>query len=174
VLTLVIWSLASLAAAAAAPPHIGDPAPAIDLPAIDGARVVRSDDLRGRVTVVEFFATWCQPCARSLDDLRAVRAALGDSVGLLIVAGDADPKLVRAHFAQNPAPAGVVVALDPQRVVAHRWGQDRFPTSYFVDPAGTIRHINRGHGPGFRDRAERWLRAMLAQVPAVRASPQPR
>jgi cytochrome c biogenesis protein CcmG/thiol:disulfide interchange protein DsbE len=140
-------------------PQIGDPAPALDVVTATGTRLDGSF-LRGQVTVVEFFATWCLPCRSSLVDLTALRSTLGGGMRILIIAAD-DATAVRKFFAEHSPPDQAQIAVDPQRTVGPRWGQDRFPTTFFVDPSGIIRHINRGHGPGFRARAKRWLRAML-------------
>ena len=152
----------SAALALATPrPQIGDPAPPLDVVTLTGPRL-DTEFLHGQVTVVEFFATWCGPCRSSLQDLSALRSQLGPEMKVLIVAAD-DASAVRKYFAEHAPPDGAQIALDPQRSVGPRWGQDRFPTTFFIDPAGIIRHINRGHGPGFRARADRWLRAMLAR-----------
>jgi peroxiredoxin len=146
---------------AAARPQIGDPAPALDLATLEGTSVGR-ERLAGRVTVVEFFATWCAPCGRSLDDLRGIRDQLGPAVQIVIVAVESETPALKAYFLDRPPPAGAIVVHDTSGDTARRWGKDRLPTSFFVDRTPAIRHINRGHGPGFRRRATRWLQAMLA------------
>ena len=55
-----------------------------------------------------------------------------------------------------------MVALDGDGELARAFGEDRLPTAFFLDERATIRHINRGHGSGYRTRATRWLSAMLA------------
>jgi cytochrome c biogenesis protein CcmG/thiol:disulfide interchange protein DsbE len=149
-----------LLAPEAAPPLIGDPAPTFELRTADGDPVGR-DQLMGRVTVVEFFATWCIPCQRSLEDLRAVREQLGPDVKMLIVVVESEPRAVREYFSRRAPPPGATLVHDVRGEAARLWGKDRLPTSFFVDRGGIVRHINRGHGPGFRARAIRWLRAML-------------
>jgi hypothetical protein len=57
-----------------------------------------------------------------------------------------------------------VVVLDGDGVLARTFGEDRLPTTFFLDAKLIIRHINRGHGSGFRERAARWLSAMLASA----------
>jgi thiol-disulfide isomerase/thioredoxin len=150
VLSLVLW-----AAVATGVPGVGDPAPSLDLPTLAGAPLVPAS----RTTVVEFFASWCVPCQRSLDDLRALRA--GNSFRLVIVAVEGGTPRLRAYFAAHPPPEDAVVVLDPSGAAARRWGEDRLPTTFFVDRRAVVRHINRGHGPGFRARATRWLRALM-------------
>jgi cytochrome c biogenesis protein CcmG/thiol:disulfide interchange protein DsbE len=159
VIAAVASAAPSPAGTAGARLRIGDPVPLFDVASLTGDRL-RQDHLTGHVTVVEFFATWCGPCGRGLEDLTALQQQLGPAVSLVIIAVDDETK-VRAHFTQHPAPPGTRIALDPQHLLQRLWGQDRFPTSYFVDAAGIVRHINRGHGPGYRARASGWLQAML-------------
>jgi cytochrome c biogenesis protein CcmG, thiol:disulfide interchange protein DsbE len=155
-----LLALAIAATPAVTKPLIGDPAPALDLPDLQGKRA-GAWKFKHRVTVVEFFTTWCVPCGRSLDDLRAIRRELGEDVQVVIVSQDARLAVVRDHFRDRPAPEGAVILHDPSGEAGRRWGRDRIPTTFFVNRDGRVRHIHRGHGPGFRDRATRWLRGML-------------
>ena len=148
--------------AASAPPKIGDGAPAFSL-----ARLAKSEGqavdrtwLSGQVTAVEFFATWCVPCRENLDDLREIQGELGDRVRVLVIAVD-EPAKVREFLKVHPSLNHVAWALDSTGEVARRWGEDRLPTTFFLDKEVIIRHINRGHGDGFRRRATGWLRALL-------------
>jgi cytochrome c biogenesis protein CcmG/thiol:disulfide interchange protein DsbE len=138
-------------------PLLGDRAPALDGVSLDG-RAVSSAQLTGAVTVVDFFATWCEPCRRSIADLDALRPAPG--MKLLIVAVEGDVPAVRGYFGRHPPPAGATVVLASDAQIGRRWGADRLPTIFFIDRAATVRHINRGHGPQFRARAARWLQGM--------------
>jgi thiol-disulfide isomerase/thioredoxin len=156
--------LLPLFAASAAPPHVGDPAPAFEAQTLAG-KSVRGDTLRGQVTVVEFFASWCDPCKESLSEILAIRESLGARFGLMVVVVEGDVASVKDFFAGHPLPAGTVVALDGEGVLARAFGEDRLPTTFFLDAKTIVRHINRGHGPGFRKRATQWLSAMLAAGP---------
>jgi cytochrome c biogenesis protein CcmG/thiol:disulfide interchange protein DsbE len=145
-------------------PGVGDVAPPLELQTPDGRPFPRSHLTdAGSVTVVDFVATWCRPCHAALGDLAAVRHMLGPRVRLILVDVSEDPATVRRFVAGTTLPEGAEVALDVQGVTSRRWGQDRFPTTFLVDKTGVIRHINRGWGPGYRERMLRWLRAMLPQ-----------
>ena len=154
--------------AAHAQPRIGDAAPGL----VGGNG---NDDLRSgrpvavaeRLVIVEFFATWCSACQRSLNDTLAVHAQLppDDAAKVAIVVVDVGeaPDDVRRFFAQQRVPEHVAVVADVDRSRYRAWGATRLPTAFVVDGHGRIRHINRGHGPGFRARLGRWLGRCLGE-----------
>jgi cytochrome c biogenesis protein CcmG/thiol:disulfide interchange protein DsbE len=114
----------------------GTPAPALRLRGLDGAEVDLAA-LRGRPVVVNFWATWCEPCAREFPLLR--RAAADRRSDRLAVVGvltgdrpDAARAFVRRHDATWP------VGLDPDATTAGRWGAVGLPHTFFVRPDGTL------------------------------------
>jgi thiol-disulfide isomerase/thioredoxin len=137
-------------------PQVGDPAPAFSAKTLAGSEV-REDTLRGHATVVDFFATWCGPCKEGLADLLAIREKQGTRWALVIVVVEGDSPALKDFLSGYPLPTGTTVALDGDGALARAFGEDRLPTTFFLDEKATIRHINRGHGAGFRARATRWL-----------------
>jgi thiol-disulfide isomerase/thioredoxin len=153
--------LVPLLATGAARPHVGEPAPTFEARTLAG-KSVRGDNLRGQVTVVEFFASWCKPCKESLSEILAIRESLAPRFALMLVAVEGDVPALKDFVAGHALPAGSVVVLDGEGGLARAFGEDRLPTTFFLDAKAIIRHINRGHGTGFRERATGWLSTMLA------------
>ena len=114
----------------------GTPAKALRLPGLDGPEVDLTA-LRGRPVVVNFWATWCEPCVREFPLLRAAAAAhKADRLVVVgVLTGDrpgAARDFVRAHHATWP------VALDPEATTATAWGAVGLPHTWFVRPDGTL------------------------------------
>jgi thiol-disulfide isomerase/thioredoxin len=158
--TLVVAALLLAGAAARADLLIGEHAKPLDLPDLEG-NVLTTQALAGKVAVVDFFATWCGPCHEAMAALDAIVRA-EPRVQLVVVDVGEDPEVVRAFFQKRPLPPGTRVVLDRRAEASHAWGQKRFPTTFILDGSGFVRHINRGYGPGYAARMQRWLRTTLA------------
>ncbi len=117
-------------------------APPIDLPAIDGAQI-SLQQLRGKVVLVNFWATWCEPCVTEMPALQRLHDGLG-AEGFVVLA---------VNYQEGPARIGAflqkmnltfAVVRDTDGSVARRWGARVFPASYLVDRGGNIRHSISG------------------------------
>ncbi|MGH7822168.1 MAG: TlpA disulfide reductase family protein [Candidatus Binatia bacterium] len=120
-------------------------APDFVLPDLDGS-AVRMRDLRGKVVVLNLWATWCPPCVEEMPTLeRLHRRMQGQDFMLLAVSQDESPDVVapwiREHGFTFP------VLLDPRGEVGHALGATGYPETFVVDRQGRIVH----HHVGFRD-----------------------
>jgi thiol-disulfide isomerase/thioredoxin len=124
----------------------GAPAPRIEALSHDGRAF--GADFEGRITLVDFFATWCPHCRDSLAGHDRLMAAFGDRVRLVIVDVEEDPALVRAFFARRRPPAGAELYFDRSGLTSRLWKVTGFPTLYLVDRAGVIRYATSGYDDG--------------------------
>lgn len=109
-----------------------DPAPPFRLRTLSGAEV-RLDDLRGRVVLVHFFATWCAPCRTELPALQQFAAAAGSQHVALVVISVAEPDGRVRRFAESTNLA-LDVALDSDRAVTRAWNIVALPTTVVLSP----------------------------------------
>jgi cytochrome c biogenesis protein CcmG, thiol:disulfide interchange protein DsbE len=113
----------------------GTPAPRLRLAGLDGGRVDLAA-LRGRPVVVNFWASWCPPCARELPLLRkALAAHAGDRLAVVGVLVNDDPARARRFFRRAGGSWPVGVDAGGRAVAA--WRAVGLPQSFFVRPDGT-------------------------------------
>ncbi len=144
---LGIWLLSGTSSYAACSGPVGSEvgkcAPDFSLTDLQG-RKVRLSSLSGKVVFLNFWATWCAPCAREMPDLHAIGKELkGKPFVMLAVSVDAegksaiDPFLSKLFGSQLP---DFEVLLDPKKEIASRYGTFKFPETYIIDREGKVRN----------------------------------
>jgi len=151
------------AAAQALTPWSGGATPPLELGALDGRRHVLAD-YRGRVVLVNFWATWCAPCRAEMPSIERLRRSLeGEPFAVLAVNVSEDAAAVRA-FADR-VPMGFPLLLDRDGLVTRAWGARALPVTFIVGPEGRIRYRALGE----RDWADAEIRSRLrALMPGAR------
>lgn len=125
------------------PIRAGEPAPVFELPLLDGATISLAS-LRGRVVLLNFWATWCKPCEDEMPAMQRLHTALaGTDFELVAVSVDAS----RDDVAQFRDRLGLTfpIARDPDKRVSEAYQSYRFPESYLIDREGKI--LSRYIGP---------------------------
>lgn len=116
------------------PRQPGRPAP--DFTVTDGTRSVRLADYRGKVVLLNFWATWCAPCIQELPSLQALQQRM-PGVVILAVSVDEDPDAYHRFLSEHPLSFTTVE--DSARRVNALYGTSLFPETYVIDRNGTIR-----------------------------------
>ncbi len=133
-------------------------APEFSLPALDGQTVTLSA-LRGEVVILDFWASWCKPCTRTLPALHALAARLADrGVVLLAVSLDRNEEAARGYVDQQGFDPGAVLygSLDAARAVKDLYGVVGIPRTFVIDRAGWIRFSGSPSGVT-EELVMRWL-----------------
>ena len=89
------------------------PVPAISMKTIDG-RTLSSADWRGKVVIVNFWATWCPPCRAEIPDLVALQAKYGDKLLIIGISEDEESPSVVTTFADQYHVNYPIVMLTPE------------------------------------------------------------
>jgi thiol-disulfide isomerase/thioredoxin len=137
--------LSSAPAWAGRPPLApGSLVPAFSLPTRNGTVAV--DSLRGRVVLLDFWASWCGPCRQSFPWMAELRERLAPR-GLEIVAVDLDKNREQADAFLDRYPAAFTVAFDPKGATAQAYGVRAMPTSLLIGRDGKVVQIHAGFDP---------------------------
>lgn len=123
----------------------GQKAANFSLKTLDGDPVTL-DNLRGKVVVLDFWATWCPPCRKELPEVDKLRAEFGERVEFLGV-NDEDAGTVKSFLHRNHYE--LMVLMDSRRQVERQYGVSAIPTLLVIGKSGVIRQ----HFIGFRDPA---------------------
>ena len=121
----------------------GPRAPASDEPTLPGYTMETLDEYRGRVVVVNFWATWCLPCRAEMPSLQAAYHKYQDQgvVVLGVNVGDSTAEIL--DYAEQKG-LTFPLLIDPRRQVARESGVRVLPTTLFVDRQGEERHRHLG------------------------------
>jgi cytochrome c biogenesis protein CcmG, thiol:disulfide interchange protein DsbE len=116
--------------------EMGDKAPAFHITA-DNGRSISPSSFGGRLLVLNFWATWCQPCVEEVPSLdRFAQAMAGSGVVVLGVSVDRDPKTYQAFL--NRAKVSFLTARDPDANISANYGTFKYPESYVIDSNGRV------------------------------------
>jgi len=102
---------------------------------------------RGKVVYLDFWASWCSPCRKSMPALNRLRNELKDS-GFELVAINVDENNADAQQFLSKHPVDYPVILDPAASCPEIYGLQGMPTSYLIDRNGVIRDIHTGYRHG--------------------------
>ena len=112
------------------------PAPDFRLVDMDGT-VFRLSDYRGRVVIVNFWATWCPPCREEMPSMqRAWEQLQPDGVLMLGINVGEDEDTIFQFTADYPVDFPLL--MDRDSAVTGRWPVRGLPTTFVVDPAGRL------------------------------------
>jgi peroxiredoxin len=93
-------------------------------------------DLRGKVVLVNFWATWCPPCRKEMPDLNALYKELKDKGFVVLAISNEKPETVRSFLAKHKV--GYPILIDPGDKVHKEFVVDGIPNSYLYDRDGKL------------------------------------
>lgn len=148
---------------------VGAPAPGWSGLATVAGSVPSMSELRGKVVLVDFWASWCSACRMAAPRLSEWQARYG-AQGLAVVGvADDDPKL--ASQAVPSFGIRYAAASDPSAATQRAWGVTALPTLFVVDKAGVVRDVVVGFDPSREPQVEALVKKLLSE-PATGAAPR--
>lgn len=153
----------------------GSVAPEIAGLVLNGEKGLKLSDHRGKVVVIDFWASWCTPCLQSMPEFNRMRADIaaqgwGDRFEILGVNVDQDIPKARRFLEVNPVSYPVIG--DPIGIAMRRYGPWKLPATFLLDPEGKVHMIWLGYAENFSDDIKAMALELLRELgPATPGTP---
>ena len=122
--------------------------------------------MRGKVVLLNFWATWCPPCVEEMPSLVALQKRMGDKLTILAVSVDEDEGEYRRFLVRHRIE--LLTVRDAEQKSNMLYGSTRFPETYVIDPGGVVQR--KFVGPVDWERAD--VIAYLEKLYAATAAPR--
>lgn len=120
--------------------EVGKLAPPLTIHSLNGMGAVSLDAMSGKVAIVQFWATWCEPCKKSLTQLEQLSKQSAGAVEVIGIAVDDTPRGV-ADFAKAQG-VSFPIAWDENHTLMWKWSVAKMPATYILDGKGTVRFVH--------------------------------
>jgi cytochrome c biogenesis protein CcmG/thiol:disulfide interchange protein DsbE len=145
---LTVLALLASGCAHVVPPSIDHPLVGADAPAFESGTTddrdvaVPSTSPRNRATLIDFWASWCEECSRTIPAVEAIYRARRDD-GLQVIGVSLDEHEADATAAIQRLGASFPIVFDPRMHVGHRYSVGAIPLSFVLDRHGIVRYVGR-------------------------------
>lgn len=138
---------------------VGATAPDCALSSLADQQSSHLKQYKGKVVYVDFWASWCGPCAQSFPFLNKLHQQFKDQ-GLQIIGVNLDENLDDAKTFLTKIPAEFAISIDDSKQCAEAFAVEAMPSSYIIDRKGLVQHIHLG----FREGAAEELQTTIEQL----------
>lgn len=121
----------------------GDAAPELSLATLDG-KPISLAALRGKVVLIDFWASWCAPCKEEMPFLEGLYKRMR-SRGLVVMGVSVDSERDNAKDFIAKMKVSFPIVHDGKHAIADRFKPPRMPTSYLLDRQGKVRFVYEGY-----------------------------
>jgi peroxiredoxin len=145
----------------AVPVAPGGLAPDFSLRTLDGPNL-RLQEQRGRVVLVNFWATWCGPCRQEMPHLSRLYDKYRSS-GFVLLGVNVDDDTRHAVELATKLGLKFPVSLDSDKKVSRLYDLTAMPSTVLIDRDGRVRYVHRGYRDGYEDTYDQQIRGLLKE-----------
>lgn len=137
--------------------EVNMPAPPFELEGMDGSRI-SLESLKGKVVLLNFWATWCAPCVNEMPYMEEAHSA-GKDRGLVVIGVNVYQKADRVERFLEKTGISFTIGLDPKGKMARDYGVSAIPATFLLGRDGKI--LNFVMGVVSREQLDQWLAEAL-------------
>ena len=127
-------------------------------------KIVHLSDLKGKVVLIDFWATWCGPCRMTIPHVEAIYNKFKDK-GVVVIGVNLDNQASRQKVEQFIKEKGItyLVIGDPNGAVASQYGATSIPRFFFIDKHGRIAKMVVGYDPNMEQVFTQEIESLLKE-----------
>lgn len=144
---------------------VGQPVDDFELPTLEGG-TFRLSDHKDKVVILDFWASWCGPCAAALPEYIAAAEEFDESE-VIFVAVNLEETKDRIQDFLTQRSLSPLVAMDRGSVIAKRFGVSGIPHSVILAPGQIVQHVTVGLKEGLKETTKERVKAILENPPAL-------
>jgi peroxiredoxin len=141
-------------------PLIGSPAPEFAAASLNTKGKASVKASSGKVLIVDFWATWCEPCKKSFPKLQDLYTKFKASGMDLIAVSEDDENNGITDFGNNFG-AKFPLVWDDGKAIAGKWQPKSMPSTFIVDKKGVVRFVHLGYHDGEEAEIEKEVKSLL-------------
>ena len=115
---------------------------------------------KGKVLIVDFWATWCEPCKKSFPKLQELYTKYKGQLEIVAVSEDEENAGLK-DFADSHGNAKFPIVFDEGKSIAGKWHPDKMPSTFIVDKSGVVKFVHLGYHDGEEADVEREVKGLL-------------
>jgi len=161
IVALIFFLAASLVTAPLSASEISGVAPDFTLKSKGGSNI-RLADLKGKVVLINFWASWCGPCRQEMPALDQLYTRYQRG-GFTVLGVNVETDSRAADNLLKKIPVSFPILYDSTSSVSELYQVQAMPTSLLIDRDGKLRHLYHGYKPGYEEKYRTDIKALIRE-----------